>query len=160
MKRKILCTIPAIFIMAAIFFFSSFEGQDSTEQSLMVSFLLAEAGLQLQGETVSPEKVFILAQGIDGYVRKTAHMMEYAILALSVWFALSNWTDRKKVIYFSTALICILYAASDEFHQRFVRFRFGSFEDVMVDAMGITLTIMVLLLIEEGCLKASPSGRS
>ncbi len=149
MKRKILCFLPAIFIMAAIFFFSSFEGQDSTEQSLVVSYILAEAGLKINGEAVNPEKVFILAQGIDGYVRKTAHMMEYAILALSVWYAVKNWTDRKKVLYFSTAVICILYAVSDEFHQRFIRFRFGSFEDVMVDTMGVTLMIMILLVLGE-----------
>ncbi len=74
-------------------------------------------------------------------VRKGAHFTEFAILALLVWRALRkpvmrdprswNWPLAGK-----TLLLVLLYAASDEFHQRFVPTREASVVDVMIDTVG------------------------
>src|SRR5258708_28576368 len=63
--------------------------------------------------------------GIVFYIRKCAHLTEYAVLALLFWRALRKpvrrdprpwrWSEARQAI-----LLVGLYAASDEFHQLFV----------------------------------------
>src|SRR3954471_5066495 len=60
------------------------------------------------------------------FVRKCAHMTEYAILALLIhWaFAMSPSSEGRRTAWWCLAIV-ILYAASDELHQRFVPTREG-----------------------------------
>ena len=63
----------------------------------------------------------------DLILRKLAHITEYAVLAFLLRRALSApWA-------FAAA---VAYAASDEFHQTFVRGREGRVLDVAIDAVG------------------------
>ena len=64
----------------------------------------------------------------DTVLRKGAHMTEYAILAclLARATASSAWAFG----------LAVGYAATDEFHQTFVRGRHGSPIDVGIDAVG------------------------
>src|SRR5215210_836933 len=64
----------------------------------------------------------------DLVLRKCAHMTEYAILA-----GLSLRATRSATQAFAFAVV---YAASDEVHQVFVRGRHGSPLDVGIDAAG------------------------
>ncbi len=83
------------------------------------------------------------------FARKCAHITEYAILTLLVWRALRkpvrqdsrpwHWPDATR-----TALVVVLYAASDEFHQRFVPSREGAVRDVLIDSSGALLALLVL----------------
>ncbi len=136
--------LPALLIMAMIFFFSSFEGEESTEQSLMISYILAQAGGEIRGMELSPEQLEFLAAAIDGPVRKAAHMTEYGILTLAVWLALIHWIDGKNRILSYTVVICAAYAASDEIHQCFVSERSGSPWDVLVDCAGVLIVTAIL----------------
>ncbi len=67
----------------------------------------------------------------DLILRKAAHMTEYAILALLLRRATgsSGWAFA----------LAVAYAASDEFHQTFVRGRHGSPIDVGIDAVGVAI---------------------
>jgi len=73
----------------------------------------------------------------DLILRKLAHMAEYAILAILFWRALQRpWL----------AFACtVAYAASDEFHQHFVRGRVGSPIDVGIDGVGALIGLAVFL---------------
>jgi VanZ family protein len=64
----------------------------------------------------------------DLVLRKCAHMTEYAILAVLLARA-----TRRPVPAF---VLAVLYAASDELHQHFVRGRHASPVDVAIDAVG------------------------
>ena len=76
-------------------------------------------------------------------VRKTAHLAEYALLALLLWRALGKpvkgeirpWDWR---LAGWAALGAALYACTDEFHQSFVPSRLGSVWDVLLDTTGAT----------------------
>ena len=70
----------------------------------------------------------------DLILRKGAHMTEYAVLALLLVRALGREAPA--------LALGVLYAASDEFHQTFVRGRHGSPIDVGIDAIGISLGLM------------------
>jgi VanZ family protein len=81
---------------------------------------------------------------INHYVRKAGHLTEYALLAALVHRALasspvlagrgrSRWAAKWVLISLGVVL---LYAASDEFHQRYVASRTPSIGDVLLDTIG------------------------
>jgi VanZ family protein len=83
--------------------------------------------------------------------RKTAHVVEYAILAWLTWRAFRRpirgdrrpWSWRLA----TGVLLCvILYAASDEWHQAFVPNRTGAFTDVCIDVAGGIIGIALVWL--------------
>ncbi len=86
-------------------------------------------------------------------VRKTGHVTEYAVLGVLFWWACAcsqrggasepgrNWRKLGAAL-----LLATLYAASDEFHQRFVPTRSASGWDVLVDACGAALGLAAVLV--------------
>ena len=146
--RSYLALLPAVLIMGLIFQMSANEAEESTEQSMWVSYCLVDAGSFLFGQELDPGEREVKALGMEEVVRKCAHMTEYAILTLSVWFAMVFWTNSKKMLYFSTVLFCVFYASTDEYHQTFVRGRSGKIQDVFVDSVGILLMTALLYFID------------
>jgi VanZ family protein len=80
-------------------------------------------------------------------VRKSAHTIEYAILAVLTCRALAtNPTERlPRATLVRALLYCAMYALIDEAHQTFVPSRTGSGIDVGVDVMGATLGALLLM---------------
>lgn len=72
-------------------------------------------------------------------VRKSAHMTEYALLALLLLRALSHERGEVRRWISSAWVLATAYAASDELHQLFVEGRNGSFIDVLIDSAGAAL---------------------
>ena len=82
-------------------------------------------------------------------VRKCAHMVEYAVLAWLVWQALRKpvkadprpwrWSE-----FHLALLVVTLYAVSDEFHQMFVKTRIASGWDVLIDAGGGAVSLLLV----------------
>jgi VanZ family protein len=73
----------------------------------------------------------------DTVLRKGAHMVEYAVLAVLLWRALR---DRLAAL-----LIAVAYAGTDELHQAFVRGRHASPVDVAFDGIGAAAGLVLLL---------------
>ncbi len=79
-------------------------------------------------------------------MRKCAHLSEYAVLALLFWRALrSDPALRAKIsILFGVVLLaCAVFAASDEFHQSFVKSRTPSVRDVVLDIAGALFGLLI-----------------
>lgn len=75
----------------------------------------------------------------DLVLRKLAHAGEYAVLGwLSYRACTINGTSRNRALVFGVAL-GVLYAISDELHQRFVPGRQGAVIDIMLDSFGVLL---------------------
>jgi VanZ family protein len=72
----------------------------------------------------------------DYVLRKGAHMTEYAILVVLLVRATGS--------YAWAFGLTVAYAASDEFHQTFVRGRHGSPIDVGIDAAGALIGLGLL----------------
>jgi VanZ family protein len=70
----------------------------------------------------------------DVILRKGAHVTEYAVLALLLVRALEHKVPA--------LALGVVYAASDEFHQGFVRGRHPSPVDVAIDALGLLLGLL------------------
>lgn len=109
MNRQISRWLPVFLWAALIFFLSSLPQQETS-------------------------KVF----AIDFIIKKTAHLLEYAIL----YFLFYRATTGKIVTSF---VLAILYAATDEFHQSFVPGRTSRINDVIgFDLVGISISAYLL----------------
>ncbi len=82
--------------------------------------------------------------------RKGAHIAEYFILTLLL---LRIFVFHKKInklrSFFLSISISLLWAFSDEFHQRFVFGREGKLTDVIIDSIGILLAVLFFLFIKK-----------
>ncbi len=92
---------------------------------------------------------------VDTILKKTGHVVEYAILAFLFHRVFSKGTDTIRIqpLLISFALSS-LYAASDEYHQTFVPGRNGTPVDVVIDALGAVLALSTVYL------KAPSPGKS
>lgn len=83
---------------------------------------------------------------LDTIIRKLAHIGEYSVLALLLIRALQEYFPRYSLqdILELVFLAALLYAISDEFHQTFIYGREGTFRDVIIDCIGITLVCLYL----------------
>jgi VanZ family protein len=77
----------------------------------------------------------------DTVLRKGAHLTEYAILGALLYRAL-----QREALALATG---IAYAATDELHQHFVGGRHASPVDVAIDAVGVSIGMLVWLRIRE-----------
>jgi VanZ family protein len=79
------------------------------------------------------------------FLRKAAHVSEYAVLAVLLYRAIVHtvFKSRRALSAGLVLLACAAYAATDEFHQSFVPSRTASLRDVMIDMCGATLAVLL-----------------
>ena len=81
--------------------------------------------------------------------RKTAHVIEYAILAI----LLCNAFIRRMIdfsvtgLMFKSVLICFIYAVFDEWHQSWTADRIGSLMDVSIDTVGALFGAIIFVCV-------------
>jgi VanZ family protein len=101
---------PAVLIMAVIFIASSTPGSD-----------LPQFGYW------------------DLITKKGGHMFGYALLASAYLHALNKGREITRGQFVVALCLAILYAITDESHQRFAPGRTASIYDVLIDALGAVL---------------------
>jgi VanZ family protein len=82
---------------------------------------------------------------VEFFLRKAAHVSEYAVLAVLLYRAFVHTVFQSRRILSAglVLLSCAAYAASDEFHQSFVPSRTASLRDVTIDLGGATLAVLL-----------------
>jgi VanZ family protein len=88
---------------------------------------------------------------LDTILRKLAHMAEFGLLWWLWWRALGAGHPGPAIA------ITLAYAASDELHQHFVEGRHASVLDWCIDAAGVGLAGLAVVLRERRARKARPS---
>lgn len=79
----------------------------------------------------------------DFLLKKSAHFVEYSVLAILLIAAIRNGgASFRKAVMISIA-IAVLYAASDEIHQKFVVGRSGRPMDVFIDSAGVLAGMVI-----------------
>ncbi len=117
--------------MGVIFLMSAMPGDVSGAQSSGIVEWMLTCCRSVMGEEITSG---LSSEMIHRHVRKGAHMAEYAILFWLYRRALHLSGNKRPGI---TALcLCGVYAATDEFHQRFVPGRGPSIADVGIDTLG------------------------
>ena len=131
--------LPVLLWMIFIFFMSTGTFSDQN------SVLLFEPVLRFLRPSISSEMIAI----IHKIFRKLGHVTEYFVLGLLLFRAFRG--DSKELRLprwvFSSFIVLVLYAASDELHQAFVSTRTASPYDVGIDVLGgiIGLCLRVML---------------
>jgi len=77
----------------------------------------------------------------DFVVKKTAHMIFYAILAILLYRALKESNLQKEKAGWLSIFSCFFYGLTDEFHQSFTPGREPRLRDVIFDTIGSALAI-------------------
>jgi VanZ family protein len=138
-KHLVLYWLPVVLWMSVIFSFSTDAGA-TRNTSRFIGPLL-----RWFDPTISDQSIHAVQLG----VRKTAHLAEYAVLAVLLWRARRKpsradprpW--RRSDALFALG-IAVLFAVTDEWHQSFVPSRQGQLTDVLVDSGGAALGLLVL----------------
>ncbi len=145
--RRILFIILVVLWMGVIFFMSSRDAETSSRESYYVGMQIGSV-LHADFEDWTPEEQLSYAERIDYPVRKTAHFTEFAVLGLLLTGALLEPGRKWNIKTGGKALlIAVLYALTDEFHQRFVPGRSCELTDVLIDGSGAAFGILFSALV-------------
>lgn len=129
MKRKAWPYILVSFlIMGLIFYFSSQTGTSSSSLSALII------------RTFLP---FLKVEEAQFFIRKLAHFSIYFGLGFCVFrsFYYSGFSKKKSIGL--ALLLCILYSASDEWHQTWISGRSGQLSDIVLDSFGSFCSILL-----------------
>ena len=140
--RVIFCILSAA-VMAAIFYLSCENADKTSETSGFFTDFVLRHFVRGYAES-TPERQAELHDLVSHIVRKCAHFSAYA----SLGFCTSCAVGRRRLFTAGSLIswgICILYACSDEFHQRFVAGRSCELRDVMIDSCGALTGLLVSL---------------
>lgn len=98
---------------------------------------------------------------IDYGIRKTAHITEYAVLAVLAFRAVRRERQTfRDIDVWGGLLLCVAYAVTDEVHQMFVASRFASGGDVLYDTFGAMAGLVACLWHHARRVSVSPAPPS
>lgn len=141
---KPLSFLPVLLMMCLIFSFSAQNGKDSGHLSYKISYKIVEIKSQVFHENKTHEELSAAADHIHFYVRKAGHMAEYFLLAICLSLPLYVYGVRGIRLILVAGILCILFAALDEYHQSFVDGRGPSVRDVGIDTLGAGIGIALV----------------
>jgi VanZ family protein len=129
-----------LFVWMALIFSASADTQSTEHTSRFL-----EPFLRWFNPNISAHAI----EAVRWMVRKAAHMTEFGLLAWLLWRVLRKpkrndprpWSWK---IAAGAIGLVVLYAATDEFHQRFVPNRTASVTDVCIDTAGAVLGITLV----------------
>lgn len=82
---------------------------------------------------------------VEFLIRKGAHIISFAALALAFYWALPRKSPR-----FILAFLCTLaFAIIDELHQSSIPGRTAYYGDILLDAAGAAIALMILYIIKK-----------
>ena len=124
-----------------IFGFSSQNGEESGNLSGRITKFVIKQ-LPIEDTEQSLKKT-------ESVIRKIAHFSIYTLVGFLLMSFVSTYhLEENKRIEISL-LVGILYATTDEIHQKFVPGRSCQITDVIIDSMGVLLGILLLLTLCE-----------
>lgn len=139
-RGRIIRYAPVFLWIGVIFFLSSDSGSMS-ETSRFVGPIL---------KFFFPNAPEATIQQIHGYVRKTAHFTEYAILALFALraFGTSSVDLLRRNRYLLPIILVAVVAATDELNQSFEASRTASVWDSLLDISGGAAMMLFLWILK------------
>ena len=138
MNKKIVWWSLIIVWCAVIFLQSNKPALESMQESGAILNWLNHMLTQVFGV----DKVVVT----EGFVRKSAHFIEYFVLGCLIFKGIVNQTRLVKVFLFSWVFGTI-YAITDEIHQYFVPGRAMQVFDMLIDSIGIFLGVLMMIYL-------------
>ena len=134
MIKKILLWCAVIFVSIQIYGFSSKTATESSGESGRIAHNIVEIiNKFIEMEDNQKDDVFFV---VHHTIRKCAHLTEYFILTVLVFFLARNYGLKRSVCAIISLGYCIVFATTDEIHQLFIEGRSGEIRDVLIDFSG------------------------
>lgn len=86
---------------------------------------------------------------VNNFIRKLAHGLEFFVLSILVFFALSKDNINNKDLIIRTLFIVVMAAILDEYLQSYIPGRGSSVSDVLIDFWGGVLGVLVSKLVSK-----------
>ena len=137
MKSFLKYLLPVV-IWLGVIYFNSTDYMSAEHTSRII-----EPFLRWLRPDISPEAI----GQVQFLVRKAAHLIEYAILAMFLWRAIVRGTNPERkmaILYVNVWLAATLVAACDEYHQSFVPSRGAAWGDVLIDSGGAIFGLLAV----------------
>lgn len=133
--KKQLSIILVLIWMIIIFIMSSFNAEDSANQSNYIVNIISNV--------LNINNIELL----NLIIRKLAHYIEYLILGILVinMFIKNNIPQS----YLISIIFCVIYAISDEIHQFLIPGRACQIKDILIDSIGSITGIYLYKLISK-----------
>lgn len=130
-----------LFVWLAVIFSWSTGAGSATHTNSWVDTLLSRSFPSWYAHLTWPEH-----DAIHYYLRKAAHVTEYAILGVLAVRTLRHGPWKWRTILVGAWIVASLYAATDEIHQMFVAGRTPKVTDVLLDSAGAAFGIALTAL--------------
>ena len=146
--KRVVYGICVIAVMTIIFLFSN-QNHDETMQTsdLIVKPIenVIKNNTDKNFETTEEEQSYFkkIEKNLDVAVRKCAHTVLFAILALFIYLWLKSFNIDNYNAVMLTLVICGLYAGFDELHQHFADKRNARLTDVCIDECGAVISMIL-----------------
>lgn len=137
MKSFLKCWLP-VALWLGVIYFNSTDYMSAEHTSRII-----EPILRWLRPNISPEAI---AQ-VQFLVRKAAHLIEYAILAILLGRTIIRGTNPERkmaILYLNVWLAVTVVAVLDEYHQSFVPSRGAAWGDVLIDSGGAIFGLLVV----------------
>ena len=141
---RALLWVCVVSIAVVIFLFSSQSGEASAETSdnfveVVIRFVYPD-----YDELPAARQEFLWSN-ISFYVRKNAHLLEYAALGFFLRWLMACYSPRFGALW--SWLAGTLYASTDELHQLLSGVRSGMWQDVLLDSAGVLVGGLAALVV-------------
>jgi VanZ family protein len=142
--------------MVLIFIFSSqpYESQDlkpwlkAVLSFQQIEHYFSHVELKYGGHLISIKSLG-LTGFVEFFIRKSAHVTEYAVLGVLIFQSLRMLLPRVWGVSLISISLSYLYAVTDEYHQSFIFDRTPLFADVLLDTGGAMLGIILFILLSK-----------
>ena len=145
---RLLALLAVLAVAGMIFFFSAQSAKSSSNMSGRITEALLR--IFVPGYDALPQSTQkTYKTRIEHVVRKLAHFFEYVLLALWATICLHVWFPKLRPRAYTLLgwLLSVLYAGTDELHQRFVKGRGPALADVGIDALGALAGALLAMLM-------------
>ena len=136
MRRFLKNWLP-VFVWVGVIFLGSTDLMSAQHTSRFIIPFLLWLKPGISAETLA---------SIHFILRKCAHVAEYAVLGLLLLRTatlMRNFQRSIPIRYLGVLGVCLLVAATDEFHQTFVASRGPSVRDIVIDCGGAILGLLI-----------------
>lgn len=150
MKTNILRIILLLLLLGTfyiIFGFSSQDGEESGSISRNITETIASKISQIR-ELENGKREEVLYR-MEKVIRKIAHFSIYTIVGILLMLLISTYNLKEKYRVNISLIIGILYASSDELHQKFIAGRSAKITDVMIDTLGVMVGITLIMIVKQ-----------
>lgn len=146
MKKRwvlVILWLQLLLVAAMIFYFSSEDGTASAQTSGKLMRWLVHF-FHPEYDTLRFRERRAILHAFEYAVRKCAHFTEFALLGYSLRLLFEALSLRKPLLL--SCLAGIVYACTDEFHQRFTG-RSPMLLDVAIDSSGVIFGALMITLV-------------